>query len=447
MELTSCETNILSSSHESLSLCSPESLLKPLRAPKTKKNNLCSEAVLCSSSDCDTFSADKDTLTASISTNYLVDAENKQSSFSLDITCEDEVLSGTDSDIHSPASKMQLGCTLHGLGSKNKDGSKADIDAIRQLKFATQHTKRNAPNQLKVDQMPSKPMLLLASPYLKQPSWDESVVLPSNGAVLSDKSVEMFMTEESNCTIDKQVESKEQNTLPFDDKPIQVCMHDELSSQHTRYTLCDENGVFPSLGLNDRDTTPAHLCNWLQDSIDTSFPLVDSSQASNNEDPPLQNVIATIKANAESLHEVKMIIESPEVVPVQSKVEHPLSVSFNSSRSLKGVVSCQQDRFKCQSMLMSPSLFSKFLIKLKCDKSILCIENSSVDNIDTTQSFPKDNVNQLSSSLAQAHISTTNVDGTFLRNDVFGYPNISSGRRIRTPTCSFAVLLETLEDR
>lgn len=481
MELTNCEPT---NSQLSFSLCSPMSLLKPSKASESARSAACdeysSERMVCG-----------------------------QRSIAMDITCEDTcgTLSKTNSDMPSTTCTMQsLHCTTSDFACAQKSRSQVNnTDQSDQGSFTLQGSfplqvhntidnadaaneenstlpidqliQRNTPNSLKAKQTQSKSMLLLASPYLKQAAYEKKVMLHNSGTPGSSKAkcVEKSFLQESDYRTDKQC-SKDHNTRPLYN--AETTFYKESDSEE-----CTCSGVCvphpPALNGCDNvalGTPHLHVCNWLQDSNSPSLALIESSPASTEhadsvnhsnydassmvplvctqqslsldplvtsvEDLPLQKAVATIKANSEALNSVKVTLQSPEVVPILRGTS-----SITSLSSLKDNSAYQQDGHMSQSIMMSPSVFSKFLTKLKSDKSIICTENSQADVEDIAHSYPADQVSLLSSSLCQTHITATEDKCTFQQNISHGHIDNYSPKHGQNPTSPCSEFLETLHER
>lgn len=425
MELTNCEMNTQGSPQESFSLCSPESLLKPGRAHEvtqssmtfnTNNANSQEESLKYSNGTMDiTCMSDHEDITCTLctcthsersssthSTESLMhvqpsksDATEVQSSEYIE--CDNESSNGTCNIQVSPSQSVQLGV------------AKADTHTTSEPR---KEIHRIPPNVLKMKQTPSKPTLLVASPYMRTPQCEGIV--------------------------------------------------------HHIKTSHSPEAFSPVLKKGTDISTHPLTCNWLQDADNTSFALVDSSPSTQihagsmcqsrpensctisqsflsqllpaplptrNE---VQKAVATIKANTQAASIEHLVIESPEIVPIQRRIDPCATdnaLHFNSLSTLNDITSSQEDCLNCQSLMMSPSIFSKFLTNLKCDRSIHFLEN--------TELSPKNvSVCVLSPSLDHSQITR---NAAMDKECAHGKCVTSSSSR--NVTAPFSVLLEMLQER
>lgn len=543
MELTNCETNVHVNLLESFSLCSPESLLKPLRTSETAIHNVHLDAVVHQSVvPCEPSSTNEELLYTGHHTN------EKLSNVPMDITCEDNAIPETNSDMHATESDkiqlplsganevfpccadshtlkssnttMDITCADNALVETNSDIHSTEIqprrsfgtdviyvhdssyqdslknvddqdtgslqepvpltsdtvtnvatDELGVVMSASQHNQMIVQNLLKTKQRKSKSVLLVTSPYLEQHTNDGSV--HSGTYILREKSLQCNAVMCADYSVIQDSVHEENSQSPED----QECKHttDKITLQDEEVDLATgKRMVCPSLGetrfpeVNYEGDKAVHVYNWLEGANNNSFALVDSNSPSQThidsvylpsqklsstvgcveylassiprhtrfKDFSLQKAVVTVKANTESASDGKLEVESPEMVTVQKKSELSSSdcnVSLNSLSSLKDISTYQESDIMRQSVTMSPSVFSKFLTMLKCDRSILY---ASKPHIVEGVGSPCD----MSSSLVHA-----DVDKNEKQADEMCTHHISRCKQSKTGPLS--VLLETLRER
>ena len=510
MELTNCETNVHGSLQDSFSLCSPESLLKPLRSSELTMNSTCVSAVLCQalvpyeSSGIHTseksFNIVKDIACEdNAAAEAICDAQSNKiepsSTRAADIncshsdesfshtTCEEDTLPQTNSCVCSTENsdvQLPLSCAtevVHTLTSKTQDRfNLRELNSTLETSMKTHelevvpctchHTSVNPPSLPMMKQMQSK--LLLVSPYLEahtsgggiHPATSECCVrcITADG----DTSIHESGCIKSLCKVDNQL-TKDQSCeyVPFHHNKTANSYAEVGLSHHARSEFCSALGesMFPKVSGVDTE------CNWLQNSGNNSIHLgrtlelhVNSVDQSNCElsrtmtcaqsltssvppflqieDSPLQKAVSSAKATTEQTDDKKLEIESPEVLPIQKRTKGSPYVSSNSLSFLEDLTTYQQGSGG-QSVMMSPSVFSKFLATLKCDRSILCVGHPHmVDG----QSSPSE-VCQLR--LSQANTHTTRSGEKQMFTQIHGY---DCARRQST-TGPLSTFLEMLQER
>ena len=454
MELTNCETNVHASSgspQTSLCLCSPESLLKPLRALET--------TVIHASQHmpCEHLAANdllpNPTMNSCINSLPIED-QSKLTSVTMEFTCQDTAHLSINSDlnsicevkplksnIHPPITRGQSNesndehsnCNLHADASStipvNVDTTAIHTPSQSNIS-SDQYVTRVPPHPLKLKQTPSKTMLLLASPYTETLHCEGIVHL--DAPVVSVDTVHHSIATTNTCTNKSLVQGSDNQHILTDQENMWEHLNSsqskegEANSLHNsdiKHKPCHDHSS--PVVSNDEEDISHH--NWLEDSNHNGFALVPvgSSPASQmpastvsqlNHDnvmcvhqpfalvvPRVDELTATPTTETNSSDET-LVINSPQVVPVKYSVDPNVTGDFHSLSFIGDLSTSQGPHPVRQSLRMSPSVFSKFLTKLERDRSIL-MDSSNVENVveDTTQ----DSVSVLSSSLACTHIAST----------------------------------------
>lgn len=481
MELTNCETNVHANLLGSFSLCSPESLLKPLIDPETTNNDVLLDAVVHQSVvSCEPSATNKELLCTGNHSN------EKFSNVTMDITCEDNAIPETNSNMHTTGNdKIQLPlpsatdaneafpyCTdshtlksndvtmditcvdtalvetnsdMHSMktgeiqprrtcgadvicrhNSSYRDGSiNADhqdmiksipltsaavtnvaTDELKVVMSASQHTEMIVRNLLKAKQRQPKSGLLVASPYLEQHT--VGGIVHAGTYVLSEKSLQRntVICVDNSMIQDSSLEENSQSLKDQECKGTAI-QGGDVDLTTNKGKVCPSFGETLFLAVNYEGDNTVHVCNWLEDVNNNSFALVDSKspsqthtdsvyspshelsstvrcaqplassmhQHTRSEDFCLQKAVAAVKANTELAKDQKPKVKSPKVVTIRKKSEllpSDHSVSLNSVSSVEDNSTYQKGDVLCQGVMMSPSVFSKFLTTLKCNRSILC---------------------------------------------------------------------------
>ncbi len=442
MDLTNCETTIHASgdSQTSLCLCSPESLLhKPLRALETTVLHTTQHE---HSATCTSEALPNPTTHSHL--NSLPDEDHSRlTNVTMEFTCQHTAQLSMNTDVHSSCEITSFRSSMYPPNTNNKSkddhsNCNLDMDIAMNASTAAIHTpsqptissdqriKRVPPHPLKLKQTPSKTMLLLASPYTETPHREGIVHVDTPPA---DGDMHCGNTTTDTCTSKSSVPSCDAHHVLADQESIiQKCKEGETISLHNldiEHELC--HGQSSPIVSND-----AHH-NWLQNTDHNGFALVPvgCSPASQTPASTVSQSIPEISSNVASIdrafalplppaslvdeltaastiegvsNDETLVINSPQVIPVKHGVQPNVSGDFHSLSFIGNLSTSQGPYLVRQSLRMSPSVFSKFLTKLDCDKSIP-VDRSDVmdDNIQNGS----DNVSMLSSSLASTHIADT----------------------------------------
>lgn len=426
MELTNCETTVHASGDSpqaSLCLCSPESLLKPLRARETTVLHASEHEHL----------ATNETLSNPTACSHLTSLPDEDHSrltnVTMEFTCQHTAQLSTNTDVHSECEVTSFRSTMHPPNTNNKskdDHSSCNLDMDIPVNIHTpsqsnissdQCVTRVPPHPLKLKQTPSKTMLLLASPYTETPHREGIVHVDTP---LADGDMHCGNTTADMCSSKSSVPNYDsQHILINQENILQKCKEDEaisLQNLDIEHEPCHDHSS--PVVLNDDHH------NWLQNTNHSGFALVPvscspapltpaSTVSQSNPEicfdvtstdqlfalplPPasLVNELTAASTTEAVTSDETLVINSPQVIPVKYGVEPSVSGDIHSL-SFIGDLSTSLVR---QSLGMSPSIFSKFLTKLDCDKSI------PVDKSDIVNENASDTVSMLSSSLATTHIT------------------------------------------
>ena len=478
MELTNCETKNCVSPQVSLSLYSPESMLKPSRALETTMLHP-SQHVSCESLA--TNDASPSPAMPSYADSQPEEDCCKLTDVTMEITCEDSAHLDPNSDLNS--SKIST-CTVKSRHQSNGEHSDCNrsssipanvnkaVIPSQSTSSSDQHVTRIPPNPFKPKQTPSKTMLLLASPYIETPHCEGIVHLDTpvhNGDIPCGNTTKKSLAHDSD---DKHILSDQEgmwkllNSNQSVPPEGETTTHSYLDVECIRNRPCHDH----SSSVVSNDVAHPLAYNWLQNTDNASFALVDSSPVSrmpadsNNhsnheissnlictpqpsvlsaplvvraEESQFRTAVPPIKANT---NDKRLSIKSPEMIPVKCGIDPNINVTCSfDSFSLTGDLTLSQEEFLMhQSLRMSPSVFSKFFAKLECDRSV---ENSNINMEDTARmSSSNDAVSVLSSSLASTHITSTSNQE---RHEKYSEHNCSSVSN-RGTTGQFSALLETL---
>ena len=441
MELTNCETNVHASGdgdslRASLCLCSPESLLKPLRALETTLLHASQHKHLPTN----------DALPNPATHSYLNSLPNEDhtrlTNIAMEFTCQDTAHLSTNADHHSTC-KVTLRSTLHPPNTNDKSNDEhsncnLDTDIPVNVNTAVIHTPsqsnissdqsitRVPPHPLKLKQTPSKTMLLLASPYTETPHREGIVHLDTP---VADDDMHCGNATTDTCTNKSLVQGCDDQNIFTDQENI---MQKSLNSSQ------NSDGETTSLHNSDIECKPCHghsspvdaHHNWLQNTDHNGFVLVpvgcspaSQTPASTTNDeissnvtcalplplapaPRVDELTAAFITEADTNNET-LVINSPQVVPIKRTVEPNESGDFHSLSFIGDLSTSQGPRLVRQSLRMSPSVFSKFLTKLERDRSILADRSNISNVVDDTTPVDSDTVSVLSSSLASTHIAST----------------------------------------
>ena len=480
MELTTCETNVHTSGdgdslRASLCLCSPESLLKPLRALETTVLHASQHEHLSTN----------DTMPNPATHSYLNSLPNEDharfTNIAMEFTCQDTAHLSTNSDLHSTCEVTSLRSTIHPPTTSNKSSdehSNCDTDIPVNVNTAAIHTPsqskissdqcitRVPPHPLKLKQTPSKTMLLLASPYTETPRCEGIVHLDTP---IADDDMHCGNTTTDTCTNKSLVQGCDDQHIFTDQQNImQKCLNSsqssngETTSLHNSDIECkpchghsspvmsndahhnwlqntDHNGlILVPVGCSPASQTPASTVSQFNNEISSNdvtcaLPLPPASA------PRADELTAAFTTEADTNNET-LIINSPQVVPVKNSVESNVSGDSHSLSFIGDLSTSQGPRLVRQSLRMSPSVFSKFLTKLECDRSIL-VDSSNINNTeDHTTPVSSDTLSVLSSSLASTHIAS---ESDRVNSDEDKDSSMTSQGMIGT----FSALLEKLTKR
>ena len=437
MELTNCETTVHASGDSpraSLCLCSPESLLKPLRAHETiasEHEHLATNERLSNPTACSHLTSLSD------------EDRSRLTNVTMEFTCQHTAQLSINADIHSVCELTSFRSTMHPPNTNNiskDDHSNCNLDTdipvnihtaaihtpSRSIISSDQGITRVPPHPLKLKQTPSKTMLLLASPYTETPHCEGIVHVDTP---LADGDMHCGNTTADMCTNKSLVPSYDsQHILTDQENIVQKCKEDEttsLQNSDIEHEPCHDHSS--PVVSND-----VHH-NWLQNTDHSGFALVPVSCS-----PALQTPASTVsQSNPEIPFDVTstdqpfalslppaslvdeltaastteavtsdeiLVINSPQVIPVRYGVEPNISGDFHSLSFIGDLSTSQGPHLVRQSLRMSPSVFSKFLTKLDCDKSIP-VDRSGI--VDDNIKNGSDTVSMLSSSLATTHITDT----------------------------------------
>ena len=452
MELTNCETNVQPSGgspRTSLCLCSPESLLKPLRALETTVMHE-GQHVPC---EC---LAVNDLLpnpaTHSCINGLPNEDHSKLTSVTMEFTCQDTAHLSINSDLNSTCEVKSLRSTVHPPNTGHQSNESNDehpncnlhadtsstvpvnvdttaIHTPNQSNISSdQYVTRVPPRPIKLKQTPSKTMLFLASPYTETPHREG--IVRFDPPVAGDDIMHRGIVTTGVCTSKSLTQGSNDQHILTNQENMWECLNNSQSKE----------GEATSLHNSDIEHKPRHghsssivsndisHHNWLQNSDHNGFALVpvgsspafqmpvstvsqSSHEISSNMTcvhqplalpiPPasiVDELTATPTTETDSNNET-LVINSPQVVPVKYSVEHSVSGDFNSLSFIGDLSTSQGQRLVRQSLRMSPSVFSKFLTKLEHDRS-----NSSAEDV---EDITQDTVSVLSSSLACTHIAST----------------------------------------
>ena len=428
MELTNCETTVHTGSDSppaSLCLCSPESLLKPLRALETTILHASQHEHL----------AENDALPNPTMRSYLSGLPNEDRSrvtnITMEFTCQDTAHLSTDSDLHLICEVPSLRSSIDppNTNSKSNDDHSScnrDTDIPSNVNTAAAHTPSQSsdqfitkvpPQPLKLKQTPSNTKLLLASPYTDTPHREGIVYLDTP---VADDDLHCDNTTTNTLT-----------NMPLE----QGCdNHHVLNQENSVHTISLRNPDIEHKPCHDL-SSPAVLNdthhNWLQDADRSGFALVPVScspvsqmpastvsqpnheiSSSVNQPFPLPPSPASLvdyltAASTIDTGDEMLVINSPQVVPVKCSAEPNVSGDLHSFSFIGDLSMSQGSRLLRQSLRMSPSVFSKFLTKLESDRSVPVDSSDINGTMDDSAQISSDTVSMLSSSLASTHITNT----------------------------------------
>lgn len=427
MELTGCDKLAHNSSHESFSLCSPESLLKPIVSNGDVLDDTTKKLTFSCKSG-----ADDDPTIATTYAGAGIFSDNI--CIAMDTTRgEDALRSISNAHLATSATQLDEHGNDHVFTSKHDCAMGPSVLCMEHTNTCDLVCTKSKQEPLasigdRVDktpfkkQTPSKPMLLLTSPYLKPFAGDRrdesstAKYMPVNHSKLleSFQKADLFCCDSKTC----------KQFTELTDVPSQACswLQDANSSSH----LLDPSPV-----------SKLQHTDFVHDSRQKSS-IILSSQSSVSKFFPVSLSDSPLESVPKSANDLTLLINSPEVDTIKVAELSSHNNSGHNFHFVKDVTSCYESGSSRQSLIASPSVLSKFLKKLQCDRSMLCIEEDFHIVSEDIRQNSSQQVDLISLSLSHASISNPNEECVDIFNETNTLPHTSG---------TFSTLLDILRGR